>query len=126
MTSPKSFHVKSFGCQMNVYDGDRMGELLESEGMVPAATAAHADVVVLNTCHIRERAVHRVYSEIGSLRREDGTRPIIAVAGCVAQAEGAEVARRRRDSRQRRVARRRLALWAGSVSGFARRASSLS
>ena len=97
MTSPKSFHVKSFGCQMNVYDGDRMGELLESEGMVPAATAAHADVVVLNTCHIRERAVHRVYSEIGSLRREDGTRPIIAVAGCVAQAEGAEVARRARD-----------------------------
>jgi tRNA-2-methylthio-N6-dimethylallyladenosine synthase len=97
MADPKTFHVKSFGCQMNVYDGDRMGELLVAQGMVAAATAVDADVVVLNTCHIRERAVHRVYSEIGSLRREDGTRPMIAVAGCVAQAEGAEVARRARD-----------------------------
>jgi tRNA-2-methylthio-N6-dimethylallyladenosine synthase len=97
MTSPKTFHVKSFGCQMNVYDGDRMGELLGAEGMVAAPSAADADVVVLNTCHIRERAVHRVYSEIGSLRREDGSRPMIAVAGCVAQAEGAEVAKRAKD-----------------------------
>ncbi len=97
MTAPKSYHVKSFGCQMNVYDGDRMGELLAGEGMVAAHSAADADVVVLNTCHIRERAVHRVYSEIGSLRRDDGTRPMIAVAGCVAQAEGAEVAKRARE-----------------------------
>ncbi len=97
MTAPQKFHVKSFGCQMNVYDGDRMGELLGAEGMVPASNADDADVVVLNTCHIRERAVHRVYSEIGSLRREDGSRPMIAVAGCVAQAEGAEVAKRARD-----------------------------
>jgi len=97
MTPPKTYHVKSFGCQMNVYDGDRMGELLVAEGMVPAVGAADADVVVLNTCHIRERAVHRVYSEIGSLRREDGSRPMIAVAGCVAQAEGAEVARRAKE-----------------------------
>ena len=97
MTAPKTFHVKSFGCQMNVYDGDRMSELLADEGMVAADRAADADVVVLNTCHIRERAVHRVYSEIGSLRREDGSRPMIAVAGCVAQAEGAEVARRARE-----------------------------
>jgi len=97
MTAPRKFHVRSFGCQMNVYDGDRMGELLEGEGMVAATRAADADVVVLNTCHIRERAVHRVYSEIGSLRREDGTRPMIAVAGCVAQAEGPEVARRARE-----------------------------
>jgi tRNA-2-methylthio-N6-dimethylallyladenosine synthase len=82
---------------MNVYDGDRMGELLAGEGMIAADSAADADVIVLNTCHIRERAVHRVYSEIGSLRRDDGTRPMIAVAGCVAQAEGAEVARRARD-----------------------------
>jgi tRNA-2-methylthio-N6-dimethylallyladenosine synthase len=94
--APKSFHVKSFGCQMNVYDGERMGELLGAEGMV-ASSEADADLVVLNTCHIRERAVHRVYSEIGTLRREDGTRPMIAVAGCVAQAEGAEVSRRARD-----------------------------
>ncbi len=97
MSTPRSFHVKSFGCQMNVYDGDRMAELLSAEGMVTATSAADADVVVLNTCHIRERAVHRVYSEIGTLRRDDGTRPMIAVAGCVAQAEGAEVARRARD-----------------------------
>ncbi len=97
MTSPKTYHVKSFGCQMNVYDGDRMGELLSAEGMTAAADADAADVVVLNTCHIRERAVHRVYSEIGALRRDDGTRPMIAVAGCVAQAEGAEVAKRARE-----------------------------
>ena len=95
-SSPKSFHVKSFGCQMNVYDGDRMGELLTAEGMT-AGPADSADLVVLNTCHIRERAVHRVYSEIGMLKRDDGSRPMIAVAGCVAQAEGSEVSRRARD-----------------------------
>ncbi len=94
--APKTFHVKSFGCQMNVYDGERMGELLGSEGMAPASEA-QADLVVLNTCHIRERAVHRVYSEIGTLRREDGSRPMIAVAGCVAQAEGEAVAKRAHD-----------------------------
>ena len=93
MTPPKTYHVKSFGCQMNVYDGERMGELLDAEGMA-ATSEADADLVVLNTCHIRERAVHRVYSEIGTLKRDDGTRPMIAVAGCVAQAEGAEVSRR--------------------------------
>ena len=92
---PKTYHVKSFGCQMNVYDGDRMGELLDAEGMTPGG--ADADLIVLNTCHIRERAVHRVYSEIGMLKRDDGSRPMIAVAGCVAQAEGAEVSRRARD-----------------------------
>ena len=96
MTPPRSYHVKSFGCQMNVYDGERMGELLSSEGMAPASEA-EADLIVLNTCHIRERAVHRVYSEIGTLKREDGSRPMIAVAGCVAQAEGAEVSRRARE-----------------------------
>ena len=96
MTPPKTYHVKSFGCQMNVYDGERMGELLDAEGMA-ATSEAEADLVVLNTCHIRERAVHRVYSEIGTLKREDGSRPMIAVAGCVAQAEGAEVSRRARE-----------------------------
>ena len=96
MTSPKTYHVKSFGCQMNVYDGERMGELLDAEGMA-ATSEGEADLVVLNTCHIRERAVHRVYSEIGTLKREDGSRPMIAVAGCVAQAEGAEVSRRARE-----------------------------
>ena len=96
MSAPKTFHVKSFGCQMNVYDGERMSELLLADGMA-TADAAYADLVVLNTCHIRERAVQRTYSEIGTLRRDDGTRPMIAVAGCVAQAQGAEVARRARD-----------------------------
>ena len=91
---PKSYHVKNFGCQMNVYDGDRMAEMLGAQGMVPAADAAAADVVVLNTCHIREKAAEKVYSDIGRLRRDDGSRPVIAVAGCVAQAEGAEIARR--------------------------------
>ena len=94
--TPKTFHVKSFGCQMNVYDGERMAELLGAEGMV-AESEADADLVVFNTCHIREKAAERVYSEIGRQRREDGTRPMIAMAGCVAQAEGTEVTRRSRD-----------------------------
>src|SRR3546814_10774484 len=91
---PKTFHVKSFGCQMNVYDGARMAELLETEGMSAAAEGVEADLVVLNTCHIREKAAEKVYSDIGRLKRDDGSRPMIAVAGCVAQAEGAEIPRR--------------------------------
>ena len=92
---PRTFHVKSFGCQMNVYDGDRMSELLEARGLEAAADGAAADLVVLNTCHIREKAAEKVYSDIGRLlKRDDGTRPMIAVAGCVAQAEGAEIPRR--------------------------------
>ena len=94
MTAPRTFAIKSFGCQMNVYDGERMAELLGAEGMMPAASGADADVVVLNTCHIREKAAEKAYSEVGRLRREDGTRPVIALAGCVAQAEGAEAKRR--------------------------------
>ena len=91
---PKSFHVKSFGCQMNVYDGARMAELLSAEGMA-AADAGEADLVVLNTCHIREKAAEKVYSDIGRLVRRDGApAPMIAVAGCVAQAEGEEIPRR--------------------------------
>jgi tRNA-2-methylthio-N6-dimethylallyladenosine synthase len=94
--APKSFHVKSFGCQMNVYDGERMSELLAAQGMI-AADEKESDLVILNTCHIREKAVERVYSDIGRQRRSDGSRPLIAVAGCVAQAEGAEVLARTRD-----------------------------
>ncbi len=90
----KTFHVKSFGCQMNVYDGERMAEMLGAEGYVAAIDGADADLVVLNTCHIREKAAEKVYSDIGRLKRADGSRPTIAVAGCVAQAEGAEIARR--------------------------------
>ena len=95
--APATFHVKSFGCQMNAYDGDRMAELLSAEGMTQAEGADSADLVVLNTCHIRERAAEKVYSDIGRLRRDDGSRPMIAVAGCVAQAEGAEIQRRARE-----------------------------
>ena len=79
---------------MNVYDGERMAEMLTAQGMVPAKDGVDADMVVLNTCHIREKAVEKVYSDIGRLKREDGTRPMIAVAGCVAQAEGGEISRR--------------------------------
>jgi tRNA-2-methylthio-N6-dimethylallyladenosine synthase len=97
MTNPKTFHVKSFGCQMNVYDGERMAELLGAQGMA-AADAADADLVVLNTCHIRERATEKVYSDIGRIRKgarlQDRPKPMIAIAGCVAQAEGAEIVRR--------------------------------
>ncbi|MBP6112748.1 MAG: tRNA (N6-isopentenyl adenosine(37)-C2)-methylthiotransferase MiaB [Sphingobium sp.] len=92
--NPRTFHVKSFGCQMNVYDGERMAEMLGAQGMTPADDAVQADMVVLNTCHIREKAAEKVYSDIGRLRREDGSRPMIAVAGCVAQAEGPEITRR--------------------------------
>ena len=90
----KKFHIKSFGCQMNVYDGERMSEMLVDQGMSAAKNGEEADLVVLNTCHIREKAVDKVYSDIGRLRRKDGTRPMIAVAGCVAQAEGKEISRR--------------------------------
>ena len=89
-TRPKTFSVKSFGCQMNVYDGERMAELLGAEGMRAAADGEDADLVVLNTCHIREKAAEKAYSDIGRLKRGDGSRPMIALAGCVAQAEGAE------------------------------------
>ncbi|PTQ11443.1 tRNA (N6-isopentenyl adenosine(37)-C2)-methylthiotransferase MiaB [Sphingomonas oleivorans] len=93
-SAPKTFKVKSFGCQMNVYDGARMAELLEAEGLSAVDQGEDADLVVLNTCHIREKAAEKVYSDIGRLKREDGTSPMIAVAGCVAQAEGAEIPRR--------------------------------
>lgn len=96
-TDPKSYFVKSFGCQMNVYDGERMAELLDTEGLAPADDAHAADLVVLNTCHIREKAAEKVYSDIGRLRRDDGSTPMIAIAGCVAQAEGAEIPRRARE-----------------------------
>jgi tRNA-2-methylthio-N6-dimethylallyladenosine synthase len=76
---------------MNVYDGERMAELLADKGMAPAAEGEDADLVVLNTCHIREKAAEKVYSDIGRLKKADGSKPLIAVAGCVAQAEGDEI-----------------------------------
>lgn len=89
-STPKTFRIKSFGCQMNVYDGERIAELLADEGLAVAAHGEDADLVVLNTCHIREKAAEKAYSDVGRLKREDGSRPMVALAGCVAQAEGAE------------------------------------
>jgi tRNA-2-methylthio-N6-dimethylallyladenosine synthase len=90
--NPKTYRVKSFGCQMNVYDGERMAELLTERGLSPAPEGADADLVVLNTCHIREKAAEKVYSDIGRLVKAGGeTPPMIAVAGCVAQAVGEEI-----------------------------------
>lgn len=92
--TPKTFKIKSFGCQMNVYDGERMTEMLSARGMTAAGEGEDADLVVLNTCHIREKAAEKAYSDVGRFRREDGTKPLIALAGCVAQAEGGEAKRR--------------------------------
>ncbi|APG63770.1 tRNA (N6-isopentenyl adenosine(37)-C2)-methylthiotransferase MiaB [Sphingorhabdus lutea] len=79
---------------MNVYDGERMTEMFAGQGMVQVENGKEADLVVLNTCHIREKAAEKVYSDIGRLRRKDGSSPMIAVAGCVAQAEGKEISKR--------------------------------
>jgi tRNA-2-methylthio-N6-dimethylallyladenosine synthase len=91
---PKTFRVKSFGCQMNVYDGERISELLSDHGLAAVDDNDDADLVVLNTCHIREKAAEKAYSDVGRLKREDGSRPVIALAGCVAQAEGPEAKKR--------------------------------
>jgi len=94
-SAPRTYRVKSFGCQMNAYDGERMAELLAEQGLTAAPDGDNADLVVLNTCHIRERAVDKVYSDIGRIVKDwqgaEGTAPLIAVAGCVAQAEGEEI-----------------------------------
>jgi tRNA-2-methylthio-N6-dimethylallyladenosine synthase len=87
------FHVKSFGCQMNVYDSARMADLLGQQGMTATDVAEEADIVVLNTCHIREKASEKLYSDIGRLQKQ-AKKPVIVAAGCVAQAEGEEIARR--------------------------------
>src|SRR4051812_34927851 len=100
MHPPRKLHIKSYGCQMNVYDAQRMVDTLAPEGFVETARAEDADLVILNTCHIREKASEKVYSELGRLRglKEeaalDGRHMSIAVAGCVAQAEGSEIIRR--------------------------------
>jgi tRNA-2-methylthio-N6-dimethylallyladenosine synthase len=100
MSKPRKVHIKSFGCQMNVYDSQRMADTLAPEGFAETARPEDADLVILNTCHIREKAVEKVYSEIGRIREmkeaagRDGRSMMIAVAGCVAQAEGKEIIRR--------------------------------
>ncbi|WP_046861641.1 tRNA (N6-isopentenyl adenosine(37)-C2)-methylthiotransferase MiaB [Microvirga massiliensis] len=96
----KKVFVKSYGCQMNVYDAERMADVLSGEGFSETTAPEDADLVILNTCHIREKAAEKVYSELGRVReiKEDrarhGLETRVVVAGCVAQAEGAEITRR--------------------------------
>lgn len=96
----KAFYLKTFGCQMNVYDSERMMEALAAEGYVATENVEAADLVILNTCHIREKAAEKVYSDLGRIRdiknerRKAGMDTVITVAGCVAQAEGTEIVRR--------------------------------
>ena len=96
----KSFYLKTFGCQMNVYDSERMMEALAAEGYAETQIVENADLVILNTCHIREKAAEKVYSDLGRIRdiktarQRAGKDTVITVAGCVAQAEGAEIVRR--------------------------------
>ncbi|HEY1541259.1 MAG TPA: tRNA (N6-isopentenyl adenosine(37)-C2)-methylthiotransferase MiaB [Xanthobacteraceae bacterium] len=100
MSGTRKLHIKSFGCQMNVYDSQRMTDTMAREGFVEAAAPDDADLIVLNTCHIREKAAEKVYSELGRIRRlkedaaREGRKVVVAVAGCVAQAEGEEIIRR--------------------------------
>ena len=100
MSALKRVYAKTFGCQMNVYDTERMTELLAAGGYVETQTLEDADVVLINTCHIRDKAVEKVYSDLGrvrrvkDMRRNRGKDTVVAIAGCVAQAEGVEIARR--------------------------------
>lgn len=96
MTTAKKLFIKTYGCQMNVYDSERMAETLGTEGYVATDHAEDADMVLLNTCHIREKAAEKVYSDLGRLKPLKQAKPgmKIAVAGCVAQAEGEEILRR--------------------------------
>ena len=96
-SSPKRVFIKTYGCQMNVYDSERMADVLSGVGYAPTDTPDGADLVVLNTCHIREKAAEKVYSELGRIRKLKESQPnpmTVAVAGCVAQAEGSEITRR--------------------------------
>jgi len=98
--TPQKLHIKTFGCQMNAYDSERMAEALADHGYSPTDDPADADLVILNTCHIREKAAEKVYSELGRVRavkrgrNARGLDTMIAVAGCVAQAEGQEILER--------------------------------
>jgi tRNA-2-methylthio-N6-dimethylallyladenosine synthase len=100
MSGPRRLYIKSFGCQMNVYDSRRMADTLAPEGFAETARPEDADLLILNTCHIREKAAEKIFSELGRVRAlkeaaaRDGRQMLVAVAGCVAQAEGAEIARR--------------------------------
>lgn len=100
MNLQKTFHIITYGCQMNVYDSSRMNEILQEEGYTEVQSAEDASLVILNTCHIREKAAEKVFSEIGRLRlirerrKQMNSDMIIGVAGCVAQAQGDEIIKR--------------------------------
>ena len=100
ITKARRVFIKTYGCQMNVYDSERIADVLAAEGFEAAERPEDADLILLNTCHIREKAAEKVYSEVGKLRlmkkaaRAEGREVKIAVAGCVAQAEGAEILKR--------------------------------
>ena len=96
MSAPKKLFVKTYGCQMNVYDSERMVEALGGSGYVETETPDDADMILLNTCHIREKAAEKIYSELGRFKPLKDEKPDlkIGVAGCVAQAEGEEIMRR--------------------------------
>ena len=96
MSAPKKLFVKTYGCQMNVYDSERMVEALGRSGYVETETPDDADMILLNTCHIREKAAEKIYSELGRFKPLKDEKPDlkIGVAGCVAQAEGEEIMRR--------------------------------
>src|SRR6056297_410330 len=96
MSDPKKLFIKTYGCQMNVYDSERMAEALGQAGYVPTDRPEEADMILLNTCHIREKAAEKVYSELGRLKPLKAANPDlrIGVAGCVAQAEGEEIVAR--------------------------------
>ncbi len=93
----RTYVVETYGCQMNVHDSERIAGLLEADGYAPAASPETADVVVVNTCSVRERAAEKLFTRLGEIRaaaEETGHRPLVAVAGCVAQQEGAEILKR--------------------------------
>jgi tRNA-2-methylthio-N6-dimethylallyladenosine synthase len=96
MAEPKKLYVKTYGCQMNVYDSERMAENLGSAGYTSVETPDEADMILLNTCHIREKAAEKIYSELGRMKQFKVKKPDlkIGVTGCVAQAEGDEIIRR--------------------------------
>ena len=94
----KNLYIKTYGCQMNFYDSNKISDLLKKTGYTLTENSNEADLVVLNTCHIRDKAVEKTYSDLGRIKKNfentQNKKPIVAVAGCVAQAQGQEIMRR--------------------------------
>src|SRR4051812_1700270 len=93
----RKYLIETFGCQMNIHDSERMAGLLEQAGYEPTPDDGDADVIVINTCSVRERAEEKLFTRLGEIRvmsEERGTRPVVAVTGCVAQQEGAQILQR--------------------------------